>query len=425
MGLVQSKMGVTLDVPQEFFKLALSMISNRENDCPQEALVASAILNNLGHICSFKHAIQPNSLKVFSRSSQLAKKAHTLQILVGNDKVSSEDASVQVIHRHLASILLNEGYVSHKLGDSERALECFREAIVYAKTESMQHDIIFGMKSIGEDYQNQRCMYDEAMNVYLDVIESCKTLLMVGENSKLFPVLAVIWYNVGKIQYEKENLHFALNAFNSSLKLRKQELGEHHPDVASIMHDIGTLQIEIGQLSESLISILKAHNIRRSFFGRNHKDVAVSLFYLGMVLQKLGRYEEALKVYLETVRIEKLVLGDFHPDVAITLCNIGEIHHANGGLELALNRYEQALNILRKSMGHSHHSVARVLRTVGFIHVDRGEYKGALSAFTECSRIIELLTVRCELPEGFDVLCDIYNDMLSIENSYPDSAVAA
>ncbi|WP_130758769.1 tetratricopeptide repeat protein, partial [Microcystis aeruginosa] len=62
--------------------------------------------------------------------------------------------------------------------------------------------------------------------------------------------------------------------------------------------------------------------IRKQQLGDNHPDTATSLNNLAVFYQSQGRYSEAEPLYKQALAIRKQQLGDNHPDTATSLNNL-------------------------------------------------------------------------------------------------------
>nr|NCR96576.1 tetratricopeptide repeat protein [Microcystis aeruginosa L311-01] len=69
-----------------------------------------------------------------------------------------------------------------------------------------------------------------------------------------------------------------------------------------------------GRYTEAEPLYLEALDLRKQLLGDNHPDVAQSLNNLAYLYQSQGRYKEAEPLYREAIKIATQVLGDNHPD---------------------------------------------------------------------------------------------------------------
>ena len=67
---------------------------------------------------------------------------------------------------------------------------------------------------------------------------------------------------------------------------------------------------------------IKAWEIKKDVLGENHPDTAISYNNIGVVYYNLGDYDKALEYYNKALEIRKAVLGESHPFTQHTLENI-------------------------------------------------------------------------------------------------------
>ena len=96
--------------------------------------------------------------------------------------------------------------------------------------------------------------------------------------------------------------------------MRKQLLGEAHPDVATSLNDLAHLYNSQGRYGEAEPLYLEALAMYKQLLGEAHPDVAGSLFNLGALRYNQGRYSEAQALLLQAQPIYFAQLGPDHPN---------------------------------------------------------------------------------------------------------------
>ncbi len=169
--------------------------------------------------------------------------------------------------------------------------------------------------------------------------------------AKLLDTIGLLYQSIGLYDREQPLLEEAL-------KLRRQTLGDEHPDVAASLDHLG----EVARLkddharSESLFR--EALAMRRKLLGAESMDVAVSLNNLALVLQERGQYDEAERLHRESLEMRRKLLGQEHLEVAISLNNLGLTLYARGRSDEAEQMFRESLAMRRKLLGPDHHQVA-------------------------------------------------------------------
>src|SRR3954467_9896993 len=89
---------------------------------------------------------------------------------------------------------------------------------------------------------------------------------------------------------EKRQIGDARDKTERALAIRRQYLGEAHPDVAYTLNQLGNIVFGLGQYERAESLIGDALRIRQTVLGPDHVDVAQSLSDLAAVLQSRGDY---------------------------------------------------------------------------------------------------------------------------------------
>lgn len=84
---------------------------------------------------------------------------------------------------------------------------------------------------------------------------------------------------------------------------------------------------EDGKYEEALPLARQALEIRRELLGEDHPDTLMSLKNLGWMLRDLNRWEESEPLLTQTLEGRRRVQGQQHPDYAYTLCVLGWLHY--------------------------------------------------------------------------------------------------
>ena len=141
-------------------------------------------------------------------------------------------------------------------------------------------------------------------------------------------------------------LDLATEPQNTALALRREILGDEHPDTVSSINSTGLLLQAQGKLTESEPYLREALESRRRALGDDHPDTLTSISDMGALVHARGKYDEALEYYREALEGKRRVLGDDHPGTLGSINNIGML------LESML-RFEEAQSYLRKALaGH-------------------------------------------------------------------------
>lgn len=163
----------------------------------------------------------------------------------------------------------------------------------------------------------------------------------------------------------------------TALKIRKQKLGNEHPDLATSLNDLAGVLYYKGDYEKAEPLFRDALAMRRKLLGDSHPEVATSLNNLALVLKAKGDYDGAESLFREALAMSRKLLGDEHPGVANSLNNLAVVLKAKGDYDGAEELYREALAMRRKLLGDDHPDVATSLNDLAVALEAKGDYDGA------------------------------------------------
>ena len=190
------------------------------------------------------------------------------------------------------------------------------------------------------------------------------------------PEVAASLNTMGDIARQRGHYHEAEALHREALDLQVRRLGPEHPDVAGTLTDLAS-QIP-GQRPEREELSRQAVAIRRASLGADHPLVAADLMVLGSILRNGGRPEEAEASYREALEIRRKVLGPEHPKVAETMVHLADLMQKYGDRTMsAESLYRQALDMQRRALGEGHPARVHALGSLASLLSGRGEHAAA------------------------------------------------
>ena len=171
------------------------------------------------------------------------------------------------------------------------------------------------------------------------------------------------------------------------MNIRKQVLGEFHPDYANSLNWLACYYLYLGDYSKAVELGTKAMNIRKQVFGETHPSYAISLSNLAVNYSYLGDYSKAIELGTQALNIHKQVLGATHPDYDTSLCNLACIYSKLGDYSKAVELGTQELNICMQVLGESHPAYANSLNNRANCYSHLGDYSKAVELGTQALNI--------------------------------------
>ncbi|GCE60930.1 photosystem I assembly protein Ycf3 [Microcystis aeruginosa NIES-4285] len=171
--------------------------------------------------------------------------------------------------------------------------------------------------------------------------------------------------------------------YKQALAIRKQQLGDNHPDTATSLNNLAVFYQSQGRYSEAEPLYKQALAIRKQQLGDNHPLTATSLDNLASLYESQGRYSEAEPLYHRSLAIIKQQLGDNHPDTAISLNNLAALYKSQGRYSEADPLFKQALAIHKQQLGDNHPATATSLNNLAGLYWSQDDIPQAINYLTQ------------------------------------------
>lgn len=232
------------------------------------------------------------------------------------DKLSknSDGISVSVTYNNIGRIL-------QELGRLDEAIRCYQQALT---TNSAVE--------ISKPELGKQMLSDASLVVASNVHDSILNLY------------STICYNLGLIYDRMGSRKEAIASFNMSLQLRQRLFGSDHPDVACLWYNLGTLQIECDELDAAYTSLKEALRIKSiGRFQEDPKKICATLARLAHLQGGKGLLEEAIATLSDILQLQAASTDS--DTIAETLFRISELHYARGNNLMALQSAQQSLGM--------------------------------------------------------------------------------
>ena len=289
------------------------------------------------------------------------------------------------IHPEVASIYNRLGNLHYEANDLGKALECYKEGLTIEQlTLSAFHArIIVTISNIAqihfqlEEYAMALARYNQVYMIQLKAhgprsLEVAKALATMGE-----------------MEYKMRHFEAAFTLFQDVLVIQRDFYGENKDglEVASTMNSIGIVACAQGEFKIAQSCFDSSLRIRQKELG-DHKDTATLWYNLATVNEECGDEDNAIDMYKECLRIEQKISNTEHKcDVVDSLQRLGRLHQRRGELDEALFYFQQALEKLRTKGEKATFAKAKFLNLVGNVHLQKAEIKEMMQCYTEASRI--------------------------------------
>jgi CHAT domain-containing protein len=283
----------------------------------------------------------------------------------------------KVSPRSNISSINNLGANYANLGEYEKAIAFYQQALDMSRkigdhlAESSNINNLAALYSVLGRYGEAEPLLKQALTIRKQKL---------GDNH---PDTAASLNNLAELYRVQGRYSEAEPLYKEALAISKQQLGDNHPDVAQSLNNLAELYLSQGRYSEAEPILKQSLAIRKQQLGDNHPDVAQSLNNLAELYLSQGRYSEAEPLLQQSLAIRKQQLGDNHPDVAQSLNNLAELYLSQGRYSEAEPLYKEALFIFKQQLGDNHPSTATSLNNLAFLYQYQGRYSEAEPLYKE------------------------------------------
>ena len=320
-------------------------------------------------------------------------------------------------HLEVARALVDEGKVFEQIGQMERALMCYEEAVDSDCYEDnswemgrvfMRMGITHFSLSKAEDAWD--CLSEATrifefverkerqMGVYLqsskmrskrdlhDLIKCYECMLRLSEASPTRYSIdrSLVLPKVAQVLSEIKEFRKAAILYKDAIMLLKSLPGDTRFVVATNLHNLGNCLHHLGEFNEALTCLEDALGLLQDIPGVEGKHVADTYHSLAFVHQARSDMQESLTCYSNALKCRR---GDSTAEksgIVSTLVNMGEVLRILGMYDASIKSCKDALRLVESRGESKHLVVARIVECIGSTHRDRYEHEKALRCFKEC-----------------------------------------
>lgn len=280
----------------------------------------------------------------------------------------------QIIIRSGEAVTLGQmGSIHSRLGDYQRAIDFYEQALAIDREIENRHDEAIILDNIGVtldrmgDYEKALAYHQQALAILQELDEPFDE--------------AVTLNNIGMTYKSLMDLDRALSYFEQALAIR-QRIGDR-AGVAVSLNTIGGVQSAMDDYQAAQAYYEQALEIRREI--GDLEGEATSLNNLGTVLQDLGDYQGAFEYYGRALAVIKGI-GNRSGE-ATMLHNLGGLQYSLGRYERAMLYYEEALAIEAET--GNRRGQASTLFAMGVASEELGDLEGALEFYLRSIEVRE------------------------------------
>ena len=159
--------------------------------------------------------------------------------------------------------------------------------------------------------------------------------------------------------------------FQRAAALRRDTLGEDHPETLHALHDLAMANQDAGRIDEAITILEATLAKRKEKLGGDHDDTIQSMNDLAVAYWEAGQVDKAIALYEATLVKVRAKLGDDHSDTLTVMDNLAVACAAGGQARRAISLHEAALAKLRAKLGDDHLTTLVTMNNLARAYRDR------------------------------------------------------
>ncbi|KAH7308428.1 P-loop containing nucleoside triphosphate hydrolase protein [Stachybotrys elegans] len=169
---------------------------------------------------------------------------------------------------------------------------------------------------------------------------------------------------VSKFLYDRGRWREKEPVDKKALALRREVLGEKHPDTIGSMAELATTYHQQGHYSKAESMKADVLELRREVLGEKHPDTIGSMAELAATYHAQGRYDEDEDISVKVLDLRRQVLGEKHPDTLQAMHDLAVTWNSRGRREDALSLMDQCLQWQQSILGSDHPLTIRSVKVL-------------------------------------------------------------
>ncbi len=282
----------------------------------------------------------------------------------GAARVNKDLAKQPEVQREMLTLL---GRIYERRGAYEQALPLLRQAVALGhRTLGPSRELAQSLNNLGVA-EGQMAKLDPARATLEQALAMRRQVL--GEEH---PEVAVTHSELGRVLWDLGRLPEAEAHARSALAIRQKVLGPTDPETATSMSDLGLLLRYKGDRAGAEALFRECLAVTRATRHGMHPDLGTALANLALTVNERGDHAAAEAMFREALVIGEASLGKGHPDIALRLTNLAGALRLGGKLAEAEAKAEEALSLSRPALGSDHPNVARQEVGLARVYLDQG-----------------------------------------------------
>lgn len=192
---------------------------------------------------------------------------------------------------------------------------------------------------------------------------------------------------LARLELDQANTVKAAEFGNEALNLRRDLLGEDHPEVAASLHLLGEIATAEKRLEKAESYYEQALERWERFFGGAHPLVFQAVTSLAQLFAQQGRLTLAEQYHQRNLVALEGRYGADHPILSETLLGLGKLCRSQGNAASAEKYLKRAAELLTAVHGEGDLRVASVLHALALVYQDQRNFLAAEALLKKAQQI--------------------------------------
>ncbi len=168
-----------------------------------------------------------------------------------------------------------------------------------------------------------------------------------------------------------------------ALEIRRELLGDEHPDTLQSVREMGTLQGQMGHHEEQRQLYKEAMLGYRELLGERHLQTLIATGSMGAHYSRTGEFELAEQYFADVLKMSRESLGSDHSQTLGALNNMGTLLGDQERFDEAMPYLQEVLETRRRLLGDNHPNTLMSVSNMGWLLQQKGRQDDALPYYRE------------------------------------------
>jgi tetratricopeptide (TPR) repeat protein len=170
-------------------------------------------------------------------------------------------------------------------------------------------------------------------------------------------------------------------------KVRRELLGEEHPDTLTSMSNLASTYADQGRWKEAESLEVQVMEARKRVLGEEHPDTLTSMANLALTYSDQGRWKEAESLGVQVMEARKRVLGEEHPDTLTSMANLALTYRDQGRWKEAESLEVHVMEARKRVLGEEHPWTLTSVNNLAFTWHTLGLVAESLRLMEQCVQL--------------------------------------